>query len=238
MDCEIRTYIGTRSYQEDSAAYCETEKGLFCVVCDGIGSRKDGGSSSKLTVERFVELFKAGFDLSFPEFITAAAEKTDREVYEKFGSGSGTTVTSVYIKDRLLWWFSVGDSRLYIKRAGRLRQITIDHDYSYVLEQRLKKGIIDRAAYEAEKPKGGRLASFIGMGGIDIVDVSMKPLELMEGDVLLLATDGLYKSIGDEKIEEILNENKTNAETADRLMAAVKKIDGAVDNTTIAVTSV
>jgi serine/threonine protein phosphatase PrpC len=73
------------------------------------------------------------------------------------------------------------------------------------------------------------------MGGIDIVDVSMKPVELCEGDVLLLATDGLYKSLGDEKIAEILNENKTSAETADRLIEAVKKIEGAVDNTTLAV---
>ena len=235
MDCEIRSYIGTRSCQEDSAAFCETENGLFCIVCDGIGSRREGGSSSKYAAESLTARFREGFKTDFPEFITAAAEKTDREIYEKFGSASGTTVVSVYIKDLSLYWLSVGDSRLYIKRAGRLKQITTDHDYAYVLKKRLELGIIDQKTYEAEKHKGGRLASFIGMGGIDIVDVSMKPVELCEGDVLLLATDGLYKSLGDEKIAEILNENKTSAETADRLIEAVKKIEGAVDNTTLAV---
>ena len=235
MLCEIRSYIGTRSVQEDSADFCETENGLFCAVCDGIGSRKDGGASSRLAVQRFTEYFKAGFGGSFPSFITEAADRIDREVYETYGSGCGTTAVTVCVKGRELWWLSVGDSRLYIFRGGRLKQITTDHDYSYVLELRLKKGIIDRETFEAEKHKGGRLASFIGMGGIDITDVSMKPLMLGPGDRLLLSTDGLYKSLGDERIAGIMKENSDPAAAADSLMAAVKSCDGPIDNTTLAV---
>ncbi len=238
MNCEIRSYIGTRSYQEDSAAKCETDKGLFCVVCDGIGSRKDGGASSKLAVDCFIEMFKAGFSESFPEYITKVAEKTDRKVYESYGSGCGTTVTAVCVKEKNLSWLSVGDSRLYILRNGRLRQITTDHDYAYVLRRRLEKGIIDQKTYDAEIHKGKHLASFIGMGGIDIVDVSMKPLGLNEGDMLLLSTDGLYKSLGDERIEKIMNENKTPTTAADTLISAVKSLGGNIDNTTLAVIGV
>ncbi len=235
MLCEIRSYIGTRSCQEDSAKSCETENGLFCAVCDGIGSRKDGGASSRLAADRFAELYSAGFRGSFPAFITAAAEKIDREVYESFGSGCGTTAVVACLHDRELWWLSVGDSRLYILRSGRLKQITTDHDYSYVLELRLRKGIIDRETYEAEKHKGGRLASFIGMGGIDIADVSMKPLMLEPGDRLLLTTDGLYKSVGDDRIAALMNEHNDPAAAADSLMAAVKSCSGPIDNTTFAV---
>ena len=235
MRCEIRSYIGTRSYQEDYALCCETENGLFCAVCDGIGSRKEGGASSKLAVERFTELFRQGFSGSFSAFITGAADKIDREVYGSFGSSCGTTAVTVCVKGDELWWLSVGDSRLYILRESRLKQITTDHDYSYVLDLRLKKGIIDREIYDAEKHKGGRLASFIGMGGIDIADVSMKPLRLEENDMLLLTTDGLYKSIGSQRIAEIMNENNDPAAAADSLMAAVKGCSGAIDNTTLAV---
>lgn len=235
MVCEIRTYIGTRSYQEDAADYCETDNGLFCAVCDGIGSRKEGGASSRLAAERFCESFKSGFEGGFASFITDAAERIDREVYESFGSGCGTTAVTVCIKDRELNWLSVGDSRLYILRGGRLKQITKDHDYAYVLDLRLKKGIIDEETYAAEKHKGGRLASFMGMGGIDIADVSLKPLRLEKDDVLLLTTDGLYKSIGDERIAEIMNENSGPAAAADSLMSAVKAYTGPIDNTTFAV---
>ncbi|MBR1764666.1 MAG: serine/threonine-protein phosphatase [Ruminococcus sp.] len=235
MRCEIRSFIGTRSYQEDHAACCESENGLFCAVCDGIGSRKDGGASSRLAAERFTELYKQGFGGGFPAFITEAAERIDREVYESFGSGCGTTAVTVCVKGRELWWLSVGDSRLYILRGGRLKQMTTDHDYSYVLDLRLKKGIIDSRTYEAEKHKGGRLASFIGMGGIDIADVSMKPLTLEKNDMLLLCTDGLYKSIGDGRIAEIMIGNNDPAAAADTLMAAVKGCSGAIDNTTLAV---
>lgn len=235
MLCEIRSCIGTRPYQEDAADSCETENGLFCTVCDGIGSRRDGGASSRLAAGRFTELFKAGFEGGFPSFITDAAERIDREVYESFGSSCGTTAVAVCIKGQDLWWLSVGDSRLYIFREGRLKQITTDHDYSYVLDLRLKKGIIDRQTFEAEKHKGGRLASFIGMGGIDIADLSMKPLHLEPGDRLLLTTDGLYKSIGDERIAAIMRENNEPAAAADSLMAAVKAHTGPTDNTTLAV---
>ena len=238
MECEIRSYIGTRKQQEDAAACCETEQGLFCAVCDGVGSRKEGGSSSKLAVRRFTELFKKGFEGGFPAFITSAAEQTDREVFEAFGSSCGTTAVTVCIKGRELWWLSVGDSRLYILRSGRLKQITTDHDYSYVLDLRLKKGIIDRETYEAEKHKGGMLASFIGMGGIDIADVSVKPLTLEKGDMLLLATDGLYRALGDERTAEILNNNVNNVPAAaDGLIEAVKACTGTIDNTTLAVIS-
>ena len=236
MGCEIRSYIGTRNRQEDSAGYAETEKGLFCAVCDGIGSRKDGAASSQLAVSRFLELYKEGFTGGFPSFITDAAEKIDRNVYENYGNACGTTAVVVYVNDNKLWWFSVGDSRLYIFRKGKLKQITKDHDYAYVLELRLKKNIIDKEGYEAEKHKGDRLASFIGMGGIDIADVSMEPLMLEKGDMLLLTSDGLYKSIGDERIAGILYANSGSAaEAADSLMTAVKGFDGAVDNTTFAV---
>ena len=235
MRCEIRSYIGTRKRQEDHAAVCETENGLFCAVCDGIGSRSDGAASSQLAASRFTELFRAGFEGSFPGFITEAAERIDREIYERFGSDSGTTAVTACIKDRELWWLSVGDSRLYILRSGRLRQITTDHDYAYVLGLRLKKGIIGRERYESEKHKGGRLASFIGMGGIDIADVSMKPLMLEENDRLLLTTDGLYKSVSDVQIALIMNGNNDPASAADSLMEAVRACSGPIDNTTFAV---
>ena len=234
MRCEIRSYIGTRSRQEDHAVSCETGNGLFCAVCDGIGSRKDGAASSRLAAERFAELFKAGFEGGFPRFITEAAERIDREVYDSFGSGCGTTAVVVCVKGRELWWLSVGDSRLYILRGGRLKQITTDHDYSYVLDLRLKRRIIDREKYEAEKHKGGRLASFIGMGGVDIADVSMKPLTLEENDRLLLTTDGLYKTIGDGQIAEIMNGNNDPAAAADSLIEAVRACSGTIDNTTLA----
>lgn len=235
MLCEIRSYIGTRSYQEDSADKCETEKGLFVVVCDGIGSRAEGGASSRLATERFLEYFRTRFKENYPSFIVDAASRIDDEVYKTYGEGCGTTAVTAYVSGSGLYWLSVGDSRLYILRDRKLTQITTTHNYSYVIDVRLRKKLIDEATYKAEQSKGERLASFIGMGGIDIVDVNTQPFKLRSGDRLLLTTDGLYKSIGDERIAEILNSNENISLAADRLMEAVKSCEGSIDNTTFAI---
>ncbi len=232
MNYEIRSIIGTRKVQEDAAGGCVTDNGLFVVVCDGIGSRAEGGASSKLTVSRFIEMYKNEYDGHFPKFITKAADITDMEVNEQFGKGCGTTVVAAHIKDNELNWFSVGDSRLYIIRDGRMKQITKDHNYGYVLERRREKNIIDEETYQSEIGKAERLASFIGMGGIDIVDVSMKPLTLKPGDRLLLTTDGLYKSLTEKTIYDTIATGKSLCITADELISAVKRYEGPTDNTT------
>ena len=235
MRCEIRSFIGTRARQEDAAEKCETDRGLFVAVCDGIGSRPEGGASSSLAAGRFAELFKTEYTENYPAFIVDAANRIDDEVNRQYGDSCGTTAVTAYICGDELYWLSVGDSRLYILREGKLKQITTDHDYAYVLAVRLNKKLIDRAAYNAELPKGNRLASFIGMGGIDIVDVNTEPFRLTPDDRLLLATDGLYKSLGDASINEIMNRYSDTSAAADALMSAVKSCDGHLDNTTFAV---
>ena len=119
-------------------------------------------------------------------------------------------------------------------RDNRLRQITTDHNYRYVLDLRLRKGIIDKETYNKELSRGECLASFIGMGGVDIADVSLEPLHLKAGDRLLLTTDGLYKTLTENVIYGIISTNKGAEEAADELMDAVKEIDASKDNTTFA----
>lgn len=234
MVYEIRSFIGTRSIQEDAAGGCVTDDGLFVVVCDGIGSKVQGGESSRMTVERLLDLYKNGFDGSFQQFITKSIDAIDTEVNEKYGKGCGTTVVAVHIKDNELNWLSVGDSRLYILRDGRMKQITKDHNYRLVLDKRRELNIIDEDTYQSELKKADHLVSFIGMGGIDLVDVSMKPLALNKGDKLLVTTDGLYKSLTEKVVYDTIATGKNLCVIADELMSAVKQCKGSIDNTTFA----
>lgn len=235
MECEIRSFIGTRERQEDSAGHCTDGKGLFAVVCDGIGSRENGGGSSELAVKTLVgEYLRTDFD-SFPKRIIELAEKTDSYIYESFGNRSGTTVVAVYIRERELYWFSAGDSRLYILRGGRLMQITTDHNYSYLLKEKRQKNLIDDETYAKEAPKGDRLVSFLGMNGLELIDMNFEPFLLAEGDVLLMTTDGLYKALPEERIRDILGAEEQAADAADALLDEVKSREIPLDNTTFAV---
>jgi len=234
MICEIRTYIGTRQIQEDAAGYCITEKGLFSVVCDGVGSREKGAESSQMAVQLFIEKFQTSTFENYPNFIINLASEIDEKIFQAYKDKSGTTAVTAYISQNELYWFSVGDSRLYILRKGRLKQITTDHNYSYVLSVRKNKQMIDPETYQKELSKGNQLVSFMGMGGIDLVDLNFQPFLMENNDLLLLTTDGLYNALSLEQIGDILGSTDALSNVADLLIEAVKKCETSLDNTTFA----
>lgn len=238
MHCEIRSYIGTREYQEDSAGKCMTENGLFAVVCDGIGSRSRGGESSAAAVEMFIESFKKIDPDRFPSEMLKEAQRIDESIYSSFGRNSGTTTVMAFVRGTELYWLSVGDSRLYLIRGDRMKQITSDHNYRYILDRQRSSGAISEETYERELARGKELASFIGMGGFDLVDLSLEPLMLKNGDRLLLSTDGLYRSLTEEKIYDIISTEGRADLAADRLMELVHACPPPLDNTTFALVSI
>ncbi len=232
MKYAVRSFIGTRNIQEDCADCIPTENGIFAIVCDGIGSRANGGESSRMAVRLFSEKFRNEFSDNFPQFITRAAEYIDDEVFKTYGDRCGTTAVVAYIENNLLYWLSVGDSRMYIIRNGQMKQITTDHNYRYILDLRLKKNLIDEKTYNKELKNSELLASFIGMGCIDIVDVSLKPIFLKNGDIIILTTDGLYKPLAERKLCDIIVSGDDPDKIADDLISAVKECGGSLDNTT------
>ena len=66
-------------------------------------------------------------------------------------------------------------------------------------------------------PQRDRLVSFLGMGELKWVDGSLRPVELKQGDKLLLMSDGIFNTISEEEIIRIL-ENTRNAVDAAALM--------------------
>ena len=70
------------------------------------------------------------------------------------------------------------------------------------------------------------------MGCIDIVDVSLKPIFLKNGDIIILTTDGLYKPLAERKLCDIIVSGDDPDKIADDLISAVKECGGSLDNTT------
>lgn len=235
MRCEIRSIIGKRKEQQDHADYCVDKKGLFAVVCDGIGSRADGGASAKVAVEMYLDIYKNSEYDNFRDFIIKATEEVNKKISDEFGKTCGTTVVLVQVSGNELHWLSIGDSRLYIKRGSKLRQITKDHTYGYVLDTQLDKGLIDKAAYEEKKKKGNYLASFLGMGCIDIVDIAIKPFALEPGDELFLTTDGVYKALDSDELTRLMSRDGDLVEVSDGIINAVADCGKSdIDNSTFA----
>ena len=237
----LRSDIGGREEQQDCVyAYADPFDAL-AIVCDGMGGTENGGRASRIAVDSMRELFEE-FKAQYPrgdtvQFLGQAMVTLDARVSQELGKQKGgTTAVAAILQDGKLYWFSVGDSRLYIFRNGELVQATRDHNYLLCLNEQLQRGEITQEVFLRELERGEALISFMGVGGLPVYDLTNAPLNLKEGDILLLTTDGLYKAIPQGLIQHILRGGNPLSEKADKLMTqiAVLKKTIVLDNTTFA----
>lgn len=224
----VKSYIGGRNEQQDSAASFKAYDILFSVVCDGMGGHADGAMASALAVEEFCNRFKTAEADNIPRAFISSIEDINHKVYSlKNKDGKrikcGTTLTAAAVRNRQLYWISVGDSRLYICRNNKLIQVTEDHNYFHVLDKKLKDGLISREEYDEESVKGNSLISCIGMKKLGEIHLNIEPLKLLSGDVLLITSDGLYKALNDYQI--LSSMNGSAEEISDKLSEMILSAD-------------
>lgn len=225
FDFTQKSEIGTRETQQDYAL-CYSEGNFFsAVVCDGMGGLEGGAIASRSAAELLMDFVKKRDpNESIPDMLLRSVDVLDEKVFnikDEFGEKirAGTTIVSVVIEGRNLFWLSVGDSRLYIMRQSEFIQATRDHNYNFILKNMPE----EYCPTPEEIEKKYALISFIGIGGIEVLDVSQNPLQLMENDVVLLTTDGLFNSLTDKQIHSVLMKESSLEERADELLRMVKK---------------
>lgn len=240
--------IGKRKSQQDSIAtddeYCYYETGrLLAVLCDGMGGLKGGEQASGLSVAYLLNLFHSPGALdngvaSFYQMAVKAADSGVCALTDEQGVSlqAGTTLASVMVDDDKLHWASVGDSHIYICRGDDIVCVTRDHNYFMLLKQKAENGEITMEEAETN-PRREALVSYIGMGGVKYIDVNLKPFQLMDGDAVLLCSDGLYRTIGEEEMKTIIQAcGDDTARAAEALTAlAISKDKPHQDNTSVIV---
>lgn len=237
-------HIGTREYQQDALYVSEShdEPGGygFAVLCDGMGGMENGEKASAEVVELVVNGIAAlPRDAQIPDFFLRTLQEANEKVLSDCsttgGQGSGTTMVSVVIRDGGMYWAAVGDSRIYIIRHGDMVQITRDHNYAMQLQEQVEAGKLSQT--DADKsPMREALVSYIGAPVLEIVDVSRGAFPLVRGDIALLCSDGLTKSLSDRRILELLMGSIHDLDEAARLLplAAFDEGAGSQDNTSVA----
>ncbi len=241
--------MGNRKYQQDRV-YVSPGKKLaanktnrfLATVCDGMGGMTDGAKASQIAVESLVNGFKQiekAPNVSIPEFFAAAVSNIDRMVCalpKENGKGSGTTMVAVILEDNNMYYANVGDSRIYMIRNHQITQLTRDHNYMLRLKEYVNQGKMTMEEAEGKKQKEA-LISFLGIGSDKIIaDIPNKPTPLKYGDVVLLCSDGITKTLPDDQILSIItNESKSMQEKAEILVgAALRGNMRTQDNTSVA----
>ena len=211
-----RSEIGMREEQQDSWFVKLEEGRACCAVCDGMGGHSYGSSASRAAADTMRGLYVSKAEAyPYPDFFENAIDILDENVLTiqdrsdgqrqpgkaRAAAGSaGTTIVSAAVDGDDLYWLSVGDSRLYIIRGRSVARATRDHNYFLRLDYLLRNGEIDKDEYDAEAARGEHLISYLGMGGVAIYDINDTPFKLLDGDMVLLCSDGIYRTYNDSQI--------------------------------------
>ena len=224
------SHIGTRSYQQDSVKvttdfieHVGKENLAIALLCDGMGGLKGGERASNLCTSMIYDDFYASEEIvNYNKFLIQEIHKADDMVCaltDEAGNPikSGSTLTSVIIDDDLMYYASVGDSRIYLIRNGEAILLTQDHNYLLKLMQDVRDGLLTEAEAYAN-PNKGALLSYIGMGGISLICNNPNPINLQHGDYILLCSDGLYRCLSPAVMVQIVNESE------DDMIAAANRL--------------
>jgi protein phosphatase len=141
--------------------------------------------------------------------------------------GMGTTCTCAVLKDHLLYYGHVGDSRLYLIRDAMPSLITEDHTY---VRRLVREGAIS-AEEAAVHPERNVLTAALGMQGDVPADFSEAPISLQAGDVLVLCSDGLHGLVGDPELAQVAT--SFPAGDACQELVRLAKARGGFDNITV-----
>ena len=240
--------IGDRETQQGTGVTGKSENGHFtyAVVCDGMGGMQSGEIASKAAVDYFGRCLSqlaqiCSTEESSPDIreelfnMMRTADSIVNKLEDDNGSQyrCGTTAAICVIENNMLFWTSVGDSRIYLVRGEDIFVLTNEHNYDFMAEKRKDD---EDFTYDS-KARGDALVSYLGLGRLPYIDLNAEPLQLADGDKIILCSDGLYKSLSDEQIKGIFLSEEENMERAASMLttAALMNQSSNRDNTTVIV---
>jgi serine/threonine protein phosphatase PrpC len=224
LDSGIRLETGAE------ACRCNVrDRGVLMAVAHGMGGHQAGEVASALVLDSLRAAFRQGEDApSIEKLLETAVQRANRDVAEAARAGDrkgmGATLTCVFVKGAEAYVAEVGDSRAYLLRGDRLRQITRD--------QSLVQMLVDSGVISPEEARESPQKSVIlqGVGLKPDVRVAIARLELRRGDRLLICCDGLSNMVTDQELQALLAEGDPKT-TADRMIDLANE-RGGEDNIT------
>lgn len=234
--------IGKREEQQDaywiptSAEVDEYPvKGIYAALADGMGGMKNGDEASNIAIEVGVEYFRSvGIQEKPHQSLLQIAAQSNKNVVEYVNyedEVGGTTFIAVFIREGKLWFVSLGDSRIYLYRAGKLLMLNREHIYARTLDVESADGLI-RWEDADNDPQRDALTDFIGKKDKRAYDFNIRPVKLLRGDGILIMSDGVFNTLTEEEIEAEIARKRAKAGMTHLQQAVLEKQKLSQDNFT------
>ena len=236
IQCCGRTDVGRRrSRNEDSILVGD---GIL-VVCDGMGGHQAGDVASRIgvdTIGAFISRSEADPELTWPygfdpsvsfdaNRVRTAIKLANRAIYTRAAAedeyaGMGTTVAATIVSradETRFTYGHIGDSRIYLVRGGQMPQLTRDDS------------LANSAWADADAGVGTVMKNVLtkALGVRPEVEFDVAVHDLLDGDIVLLCSDGLTNMLEDPAILEIVARNDEHLEkTCDALVESANARGG------------
>jgi len=230
-----------RKNNEDCIGF-DLRNGIF-VLSDGMGGQAAGEVASKIAVDTVMDYFRrrdehdrrdkvvgrefagvSGRANALANAIQLANQAIhSTAVSDPTKAGMGATIVALCIEGNLFSIAHVGDSRIYLIRAGTIQRLTSDH--SFVTEQ-VRRGMISQEEADHSTIKNVIVRA---LGSDETVEPDLADHELAAGDLLLLCCDGLTQRLSDDALMEAANRTANLDQACNGLIQAAKE-SGSDDN--------
>jgi protein phosphatase len=175
------------------------------AVADGMGGHAVGDLASRLVIDALGRLASPVSMKSFVADARARLQTANRQLREEAARRQvqriGSTVVVLLACDRFCGYIWAGDSRLYLLREGSLRQLTRDHSQVEALKS---LGVLTEE--EARHHPAQHMITR-AVGATDVLELDDDAIEVADGDVFLLCSDGLSNEVGEEDMLAVLSKS-------------------------------
>lgn len=228
-----KTDVGMRRSNNEDAFLIRPELGLY-TVADGMGGAAAGEVASRIFVDTALEIFEQGsrqseqdIYLLIQDVFRVGNDRMNEHVMANPGDrGMGCTAEVIAFSGDGYTVGHVGDSRTYLFRDEKLKQITKDHS--------LVQGQVDSGLITPEEAKKHNFRNVVlrAVGAAPTVSLDLVKGKCLPGDIFLLCSDGLTDMIDDELVRDILAMKCDLADKVERLVESAIE-SGGNDNVTV-----
>lgn len=224
MQSRALSDAGVRESNED-AVFASSR---IAAVADGVSGAPAGEIASRLAIDRLIELDKRRLSCPLADELARALRAANAAIdlvtlHDPRLTGMATTLTAVALSDDGDYLVaSVGDSRTYLLRDGRLRRLTRDDT--------LVQALIDQGALSHEQARNHPQRSVV----VEVLDGGahqpprLKTITARAGDRLLLCSDGISDFVSDPELTALLDRTRATFALRALIDAALER--GGRDN--------